>query len=94
MSVNPARLFVESFHGGDARAAVQAIARTHGIAVAMQDRADFEADLDREMTDEEFESLREFLDGFGEFLANSGARSSIEEWRYRVLARLGFHDDE
>jgi hypothetical protein len=94
MSVNASRQFVESFHGGDARAAIREIARTHGIAVAMQDRGDFEQSLGREMDEDEFEDLKECLDGFQEFLANSGAAESLDAWRYQVLDKFGFLDEQ
>lgn len=125
MTVNASRQFVESFHGGNAAAAITAIAAAHGltvtlqptigadtdgtgpardlilataaehgIAVAMQDREDFEFTLGREMTDEEFASLKPRLDGYAEFLGTSGAAPSIEEWRYQVLTGMGLLTDE
>lgn len=71
--------------GGSIRKA----AAVSGVAVAYQDRGTFESYLNRDLTDKEWERIKPHLDGYDEWLDNSGASMSIVYWRDEVLREAG-----
>lgn len=73
--------------------AMLAVARHVGIAVAYQDRGTFEAYLERTMTEDEWSRLKPLLEGYDEWLDNSGADESISFWRDTVLAEAAIEQD-
>lgn len=81
--------FIDECFGGEAVAAMLEVARVGQIAVAYQYRATFEADLGRELSDEEWERIVPELEDYDEWLDNSGAGEPISTWRAHVLDRTG-----
>lgn len=77
--------FVRYNFDGNPLEAMRAIADAHGIAFAYQDRGTLEATLGRVLTSHEWGIIRPVLDGYDEFLDNSGAGESLSMWRHRVL---------
>lgn len=95
MPVNPNRQFVESFHDGDAVAALFAIARAHGIGVHVVTVDDVAEAADRtDLTDEETAAVKEMLPGYDQWLANSGAQESIADYRYQIAEECGLVEDD
>lgn len=89
MAVNSTRLFVESYFGGDARTAIREIAEMFDLGVSVMDRADMDEHLGRELSDDEWEDLAPEMDGYDDFLKNSGAAESISTWKSQALDRAG-----
>lgn len=78
---------------GSPATALLEISRALGVAVHYQDRGTIEASLNRPLSDYEWQTLRPHLDGYDEWLENSGARDSIDTWRDEILADAGIHRD-
>ena len=89
MAVNSTRLFVESYFGGDARAAVREIAEMFDLGVSVMDRMDMDDALGRPLDDYEWEDLAPEMETYDDFLKNSGAAESISEWKSQAMARAG-----
>jgi hypothetical protein len=79
------RQLVDNIYDGDATAAILAIASRYGVALAYFDRGYFEANLERALTEPEWDSLKDEIEGFDEWLSNSGAAESIDYWQQMVL---------
>lgn len=72
-------------YGGDATVALLDLARRAGIAVAYVDRAALQAHVGRAFTEDEWQQIMPGLDGYDEWLDNSGAAESIDYWISEVL---------
>lgn len=90
------RNMVDVDFDGDAYAAILALADMFGVALYTQGRDDFESDLSRELTDEEWSRIAPRLSDFPEWLSNSGGAESISAWRDQLLegAGISFDDEE
>lgn len=66
---------------------VRTVAATEQVAIHYQDRAVFEGDLNRPLSEPEWEKVVPLLEGYDEWLDDSGATESISFWRQHVLAQ-------
>lgn len=82
-----ARAFIDQF--GSPYDALRVLAAEAGMAIHYQDRSTFEGELDRKLTDAEWERIKPYLEDYDEWLDNSGASDSMGYWRGHVLERAG-----
>lgn len=97
MAIRDSRQFVESFHDGDAVAAIFEIARAHGIGVHVVTVDDVAEAADRDVDDlsvEEREEVGQALVGFDEWLGNSGAQESLAEYRFQIAQQCALSEVE
>jgi hypothetical protein len=73
--------------------AIRALGRRHGIAVAYLDRGVFEGNLGRELADAEWDRIKPDLEGYDEWLDNSGARESISFYVSMLLEKHGIGEE-
>jgi hypothetical protein len=74
--------------------AVLDVAAAAGVAVAWEDRDSIEAKLNVRFTDDEWARVADQLDGFDEWLGNSGAGDSLHYWVSEFLPRAAGLDLE
>jgi hypothetical protein len=72
-------------YGGDATLALLDLARRAEIAVTYLDRAALQAHVGRAFTEDEWQRIAPGLDGYDEWLDNSGAAESIDYWISDIL---------
>lgn len=90
---DPIARAVEAF-SGEPVALMLAVADRHGIAVHWQDRQTMEAHHGLPFPDDVWARVREHMDGYDEWLENSGARESIAYWQDRALEHAGLTTDD
>lgn len=78
--------------GEDAQSTLQCMAEHAGIGVSMLSRSDFETEKD--LSDDEWDRLKPELANYDRYLHNSGARDSIDWFKYEAATRAGIHEDE
>lgn len=83
-----------SAYSGEPVALMLAVADRHGIAVHWQDRQTMEAHHGLPFPDDVWARVREHMDGYDEWLENSGARESIAYWQDTVLEHAGLTTDD
>lgn len=80
---------------GDPTQALLALGHRYGIAVHYYDRGAIEAHFGRELSNLEWRRALPHLEGYDEWLENSGAAESIDYWLSAVFApNAGLVDDD
>lgn len=79
------RDWIITTHGGHAAQAILALSTDYGVAVAYQSRDSLEGGLGRPFTPAEWDRVKPELDGYDEWLDNSGALDSIDTWRDQLM---------
>lgn len=79
------RDWIATAHGGHAAQAILALGADYGVAVAYQSRDSLEGGLGRPFTPAEWDRVKPELDGYDEWLDNSGALDSIDTWRDQLM---------